>query len=706
MGPASRKGSGQKHPKGIQISGQAYGEPAGIRSLPKRIASPWVHGYILLVFSSIGKSFARSLRSTMLIVVALVYAVAATGTFVVFVLSARAISYRYASRFASSQSLLEKEKILSLVERELALSLKLADDPAVRAWMLAEDDAALAEAAGAQLESYRRFLRDGAWFVAVRKSGSYYARTPATAAPVRTRMDPAVPGDRWFYDALAKDSDYALNVDHNDLLGENRIWINVLVRDRDGKAIGLAGCGMDLTSFLAALVGHQEPGIATVIVDSAGKIMAHEDAAIVAWNAETDRESEKVNIYGLLGSDADRERLKAFLSSNSFGDGAIGISIGKKRLLCSVGFMDELGWRNLVLVDAATVIGAADLVPLGAAVLVSLLVVLAGVFAAMNGLVLAPLRALTRAAGIIAGGAYDAFLPVTGENEIGLLGVSFNEMTRKVREYATGLEVMVAERTKELNDVNGQVLESLRYAGMIQEAILPAKEDMEGGPSAHFVIRRPRDLVGGDLHFYRTTSDGFWIAVVDCTGHGVPGAFMSMTVNALLDRLCEADGEEDPASLLSRLHVLARATLSGGDTRRHFDNGFDIALCRYRRASRTLEFAGGGLPLYHDAGGRVAELKGDRSPLGYSSVPLDIRWTKRIVEAPAGTTFYLLTDGVLDLPGGQKGFGLGRSRFVELVDRAKGMDMEGQARFFAAQLDSYRGGRAQRDDVTLVGFRV
>ena len=643
----------------------------------------------------------------MLLVVALVYAVAATGTFVVFTLSAREASNRYASRFAVSQSLLEKERILSLVDRELALSLKLADDPALRSWMLDEGDAALAMAAEAQMESYRRFLRDGAWFVAVRKSGSYYVRTPATAAVARTRLESTVPGDRWFYDALAKDQDYTLNVDHNDLLDENRVWINVLVRDDAGNAIGLAGCGMDLTAFLDALVGHKDTGIATVIVDRAGKIMAHEDAAIVAWNAETDRDSEKVNIYDLLDGEADRERLKRALSASGPDQEAIDLSLGKKRLIYSVGFMEELGWRSLVLVDPASGMGAADLVPLGAAVLASLLLVLAGVFAAMNSLVLVPLQALTRAAGVVAGGAYDSALPVMGENEIGRLGVSFNEMTRKVREYTAGLEEMVAERTKDLNDANAKVLESIRYAGLIQQAIFPTREELDGGVSAHFVIHRPRDLIGGDLHFYRASIDGFWIAVVDCTGHGVPGAFMSMMVNALLDRLYQAEGEESPAALLSRLHILARETLSGGDARRHFDNGFDIALCRYRKTERVLEFAGGGLPLYQAvAGGSVSEIRGNRSSLGYASVPLDHRWTNRVIDAREGTTFYLLTDGVLDLPGGERGFGLGRSRFAALVDQAKGMDMAGQERFFALQMDRYRGGRDQRDDLTLVGFRL
>lgn len=651
----------------------------------------------------------RSLRAVFISVIAITYVLATAGVFFAFYFGSRDISERYAERYALSQNSLEKNRILSLVERELALSLKLADDPVVRAWMLDERDPRLEGAAYAQLESYRRFLRDGAYFIAVKSSGRYYARTPGVTATLTSVLSPANPADRWFFRTLQENKEYSLNVDHNALLRESRVWINVTVRGEDGSATGVAGCGMDLTAFLDTLIEHEDPGVSTVIIDGSGALIAHPDRRLIALNAEATNDADKKSVYDLLSFEEDKRVLKERVSAARGGEeagSAFPLRVGGKTVLCAVGALPELGWLNVVLLDVARIIGPSDFMPIAAAVFLSLLLVSLSVVVLMERVILKPLGELNKAAGLVADGAYDVALPVRSGDEIGELSASFNVMTDTVRRYTEGLENAVAERTRELSDANRSILDSIRYAALIQDSILPSQADLSGLVSDHFIIFRPRDLVGGDFVFFRIMEDGFCLAVVDCTGHGVPGALMTMMANAALQRAAETSGDASSAELLSRVHSIARETLRGSGASGRPDNGFDIALCRYRKAADVMEFSGGGLSLVVARGGEVVEMHGDRAGLGYARTPLDYRWTLRRIERASGAAFYLASDGVLDLPGGERGFGLGRARLVQAIRGVSGMGMRDQGQALEDELDAYRGTSAPKDDLTFVGFRI
>jgi HAMP domain-containing protein len=657
------------------------------------------------------KPLKRSLRGTFTMVVVVAYAAVTVGAFFAFRIGAAAISDRFAARFASSQSQLEKNKILSLVDRELALSLKLADDPSIRAWM--EDEGAPERwgSAYAQLESYRRFLRDGAYFVAVRSSGNYYARTPSTTAILTTKLSPSAPGDRWFYRTLQQDADYSLNVDHNAMLGENRVWINVLVRDAEGTAIGVAGCGMDLTAFLRALVDREEDGVSTIIVDKDGFLLAHRDRRFVDYNAQVERDSDKVSIYESMPDEADRAALRELLEILAAGQEPprpITLEIGGQTLLCAAGSMAELGWYNLVLVDVDRVIDPADFIPIALSAFLSLLLVLAVVVVAVERLVLKPIAALSRAAGIVAAGAYDVSVPADSAGEIGELSAAFNAMAAKVREYTAGLETKVAERTAELSEANRSIMDSIRYARLIQNAVRPNRAETERRLRDYLAIDRPRDLVGGDFVFFAPLpadrGGGFALALADCTGHGVPGAMMAMMAEAHLRRAVSDCGDAGPAELIGRLHALVRETLGRSGGTEHFDNGLDIGLCRYRPTEDVLEFAGAGISLVAVRDGIAEEIPGGRGGVGYLSAPRAVEAGERRIGAASAATFYLASDGVLDLSGGERGFGFGRARLLRTLEAAHRREAPEREAFIAAALDEYAGNGRQRDDLTLVGF--
>jgi len=671
--------------------------------------------YILDVVKKVIRKDHSSLLGAFITVILIVYMIIALLTFLAFSLSAKSISGRYATMYALSQNLLDKNRILSLVERELGLSLKLADDPQIKEWILQEQNQETRYRAELQLESYRRFFRDKAWFLAVRSSGNYYAKTPDTQEVMVSSLTPDNPADRWFYRTLEENRDFSLNVDHNVMLKENRVWINVLVRDTDGTAIGIAGCGMNLTAFLETLVAQKNPGITSVIINSSGDLQAHPDERLINHNAEVTKDSDKIDIYFLIDEPEDREVLRRYIEETASGDSVktFTLSLEGKKVLSALGSIPELGWYNLVLLDQDNLFSLTDFLPLAAVILISLLTILASVIFTINRLILRPLGNLTKAAAVVAEGSYNTNLPVKTRDEIGLLSVSFNTMTEKIRHYTNNLEEMINQRTRELQNSNlllaesqKKIIDSIEYAKLIQNSILPTPGELGRRLTNYFTLLKPLDLVGGDFYFFRDLGNDFCIAVVDCTGHGVPGAFMTMMVNALLNRIIDTLPEAGPAEMLLHLHRLVKQTLRSENEVAHLDNGLDIALGRYNREKNQFIFAGGGLPMYVAEGEEITEYPGNKIRLGFSSSKDNLEIREHPISLSENQRFYLLSDGILDLPGGDKGFGLGRARLAEIIKRGCKIDPSKQEEFFLKEFSDYKGDNGQRDDITFLGFSL
>ncbi len=286
-------------------------------------------------------------------------------------------------------------------------------------------------------------------------------------------------------------------------------------------------------------------------------------------------------------------------------------------------------------------------------------------------------------------------------------------MAQTMRRYTAHLEQLVAERAQELDQSNRElaeahrrVLDSIRYAQQIQQAILPKPETLARALGEHFVIWRPRDLVGGDFYYCRTDERGCLLVTADCTGHGVPGAFMTMAVNSVLNHITGTLGTDDPAALLQAVNRLLRATLRQDDMGEEFENGLDAGACYWPFAAPTLTFAGARLDLlYRDANGVVTTLRGDHRNLGYRHSNPDWTFTAHVVERLPGRTFYLTTDGLLDQSGGPKGYGFGRRRFQAFLQRCGELPPALQQAELERSLAAWQDGRTQRDDITVIGFR-
>ncbi len=656
----------------------------------------------------------HSLKPKFILVIVILSLVVGLAMFSAFYFSSNNIIKGFALRFATKQALLDKNKIISLIDREVVLARKMADDASLRHWSVHEEQPELKREAFEELESYRKLYRDKSFFIALAASGHYYVynRDQQHERVEMSLLLPSNPSDKWFFEALRSQDDYALNLDYNATLKQSKVWINVVMKGKQGEKTGICGSGITITDFLHEIVFSHEKGLSTMLVDQAGIIQAHEDRSIVEHNAAARSNDEKITVFSLMDLPDEREQLKQGindLKNSKSNVAAFPVQVGGKVYLAAISYLQGVGWFNVVLVDVSQVISMRAFLPIIAIMLLSFVLVIATLALLMNRMVLTPLTRLTVASREVAGGRYDIVIPVTGRDELGELSGSFNRMTAMILDHTNNLEDKVRERTCQLSSANrmleesqNRIMESIKYARIIQSSILPDEELCRSCLGDNFVIYRPKDLVGGDLYYLRRFTGHFLVAVIDCTGHGVPGAFMTMTVNAVLNHVVDMVCNDDPARILAELNRVLRQNLNFRDV----DAGLDIALCLVDRDSGRLVFAGAGLSLYLASSTDVREIKGDHQRVGYKGSRLDYTYHNHELPITAGDCCYLSSDGLLDLPGGEKGYGFGSQRFRALLAGTSEYDMKARAGVITQALSSYQGDFPQRDDMTLVAFRL
>jgi serine phosphatase RsbU (regulator of sigma subunit) len=414
----------------------------------------------------------------------------------------------------------------------------------------------------------------------------------------------------------------------------------------------------------------------------------------------------------LLESEADKVRLRAAMQAAHSDQETVQllrVTLDGRSQLLALTYVPQLKWFVATAVDvqAARVLDSHLWLPLlfGAAALLLLLLTSITIF--VNCVLLGPILRLTGSVRQMAQGRYNVELPPAGNDELGELTRAFGAMAAQVRTHTDELEEKIRERTSEILAVNAQmevanknIGDSIRYASLIQNAILPEREMASALGKEYFVWWKPRDIVGGDLYLFRKTEHGFLLGVIDCAGHGVPGALMTMIAHGTLNVVLDALGSTDPAKVLNETDARLRATLQTSEEAARLATHMDAGLAYVDLEARVVSFAGAKTSLYWCDGETVGELKGDRNALGgrkrtpYSkqSTPLERR------------AFYLTTDGVLDQSGGARGYSFGNERFAAMLRRHAREPFAAQRAAFERELAEYRSGQPQRDDITVLGF--
>ncbi len=263
-------------------------------------------------------------------------------------------------------------------------------------------------------------------------------------------------------------------------------------------------------------------------------------------------------------------------------------------------------------------------------------------------------------------------------------------------------ERTINEQRSQLEHKNKEVTDSINYAQRIQKAILPSHRLIESYLPKSFVVYLPKDIVSGDFYWVEKKGNKIFFAVSDCTGHGVPGAMMSVIGQNALNRVINEFGITKPSEILDKLSALVEEAFSksGSDVR----DGMDIALCSLDTTTNKLEYAGANNPVYVYSGNDLKEIKGTKQPIGRfeSKVP----FTNHEVSLKSGDAIYLFSDGIADQFGGPDGKKYKYKRVKELLLQNNTKSHSEQKNNIITEFIKWKGQNEQIDDVCLMGIKI
>ncbi len=247
--------------------------------------------------------------------------------------------------------------------------------------------------------------------------------------------------------------------------------------------------------------------------------------------------------------------------------------------------------------------------------------------------------------------------------------------------------------------------QSISYASYIQRALLPAPQYVKFGFNESFVFFKPRDIVSGDFYWINQQYDKKIVAVGDCTGHGVPGAFLSILGISFLDLVVSKYNPETPAELLNYLReYIMKALNQCGDDNEQKD-GIDLSVCFFNNDNRRLSYSGSFNPLYIVREKRLFQLEPSKMPVGVGA-EMEKSFLNHNFELQDYDMVYLYSDGFPDQFGGEKGKKYKYQPFRNLLSKCSGFDANTQEQILNKELTTWMGTLPQLDDITILGIRI
>lgn len=370
----------------------------------------------------------------------------------------------FGSQLAENLTLLQRERIVGPVGRELVLARRLARSQLTRDWLLDENNPTKRQRFFREAEEFRTDMADHSYFIAHRNSGHYYFNDQklAYSETPRFTLSTSREADAWFYALMQTTGiEQAVNVDVNHEMNNAKVWFNALVFD-GAKLIGAAGSGLDLAEFMTQFGRTDLAGVTPMILDRQATILIHPDRRLTRANAETNVIEQRVTLFRLLTA-SDAGALQAALREAEKSTGAAiktELFLNGTRQKLAISYIPDLRWHVVNAVDpsAAALLSPQWLVVIGIAVIGAMLLLFIAFSLAIERLILRRLRRLKESASAIAEGNYALALPPPNDDEIGALSNAFALMAEQVRRNAEELESKVAARTNELQ----QTLERLK----------------------------------------------------------------------------------------------------------------------------------------------------------------------------------------------------------------------------------------------------
>ena len=267
--------------------------------------------------------------------------------------------------------------------------------------------------------------------------------------------------------------------------------------------------------------------------------------------------------------------------------------------------------------------------------------------------------------------------------------------------------------TKEMESIHKHTQSSIEYAALIQHSIVPDNTIFNKYFEDFLAIWQPKDIVGGDIYLFEElrNDNECLLMVIDCTGHGVPGAFVTMLVKAIerqIAALVALDSQKDvsPAWILEHFNKTMKRLLRQENSESISNAGFDGGILYYNKEKNIIKFAGAEISLFYVEDNIFKTIKGDRHSIGYKKSDANYQFTEHTINVKAGMQFYLTTDGYIDQNGGEKGFPFGKKRFKKILEENHKESLADQQELLLDALQDYQGEEERNDDMTVIGIKI
>jgi serine phosphatase RsbU (regulator of sigma subunit) len=260
----------------------------------------------------------------------------------------------------------------------------------------------------------------------------------------------------------------------------------------------------------------------------------------------------------------------------------------------------------------------------------------------------------------------------------------------------------------ENNEKKSLIEDSINVGTYIQKSLLPNKETINSKFKDNFIIWQPKDKVSGDLYIYDECNKGILFGIVDCTGHGIPGAFLTMILHSAIKNIKTTIGFENISNVISNLNTTIKEQLGYQYESHHIDFGADIGLCFIDQVHNKLVYSGARIDLIYFENGIKNIIKADKTSIGYKRTDNNYKFTSHTIDINQNKrqTFYLYSDGIIDQIGGEKGFPFSKKKVLNIVSKIEHLEMKEQKDIILEEYNKYKNNRNNIDDVTMIGFKI
>jgi len=264
---------------------------------------------------------------------------------------------------------------------------------------------------------------------------------------------------------------------------------------------------------------------------------------------------------------------------------------------------------------------------------------------------------------------------------------------------------IVTEQKDQIQDRNDRINNSIKYARRIQNAVMPSDKYMKDILPEYFIFNKPRDIVSGDFYWTELKDNQLIVVAADSTGHGVPGAFMSMLGVSMLNEIVNKEGRQGASEILNQLRVKIKLSLNQTGERNEQKDGFDMALCVIDLENRKMDFAGAYNPLYLMRNNELVEIKADKMPVGIHIKEKE-SFTTHKAELEPNDIIYIFSDGYTDQFGGEYNQKFSKKSFKKLLIKIHQEPLKNQEQILSDKFDEWKGDLDQLDDVLVFGIKI